>query len=103
MSRPAGSWLDAYAAVICDECHQAYTDSDECPRCYPQSHRASGRDVPADAEPMGQGGWMAAYGAKICAAGHAYVPRKGRDGCPRCGPGGRGSQPQIPGMARRIG
>ena len=45
MSRPAGSWLDAYAAVVCDECHQAYTDGDQCPRCYPQAHRARDRDV----------------------------------------------------------
>ena len=85
MSRPAGSWLDAYAAVMCDECHQAYTDSDQCPRCYPQAHKARDRDVPADAGTMGAGGWMAAYGAKVCGRGHAYVPRKGRDGCPRCG------------------
>ena len=88
MSRPAGSWLDAYAAVMCDECHQAYTDSDQCPRCYPQAHKTRDRDVPADAGTMGAGGWMAAYGAKICGRGHAYVPRKGRDGCPRCGFGG---------------
>ena len=64
------------------------TLADACPRCHPQSYRSRDRDVPADAEPMGGGGWMAAYGAKICGNGHAYVPRKGRDGCPRCGQGG---------------
>ena len=101
MSRPAGSWLDAYAAVVCDECHQAYaSDLDTCPRCHPQSHRARDRDVPADAEPMGGGGWMAAYGAKICGNGHAYVPRKGRDGCPRCGPGAGPSLPRVAGLGR---
>ena len=42
MSRPAGSWLGAYAAVLCDECHQAYADDlDGCPRCHPEHGRAS--------------------------------------------------------------
>lgn len=97
MSRPAGSWLDAYSAVLCDECHQAYgSDMDSCPRCYPQAQRPAARDVPAGSEPVGAGGWMAAYGAKICDRGHAYVPRKGRDGCPRCGQGGGQSRIASP-------
>ena len=101
MSRPAGSWLGAYAAVLCDECHQAYADSlDGCPRCHPEHGRVSRHsDRPDTTEPVSAGGWMAAYGAKVCDRGHAYVPRRGRDGCPRCGPGAGGMR-QLP---RAIG
>jgi hypothetical protein len=104
MTRPAGSWLDAYAAVVCDECHQAYpSDYDACPACDPRQRKAE-RPGPGAGRAVSPSGWMAAYGAKICGAGHAYVPRKGRDGCPRCGPGGRGriAVPQIPGLGRRT-
>jgi hypothetical protein len=101
MTRPAGSWLGAYGTVLCDECHSAYADHHEqCPRCHPRARATHDRDAPgtADAGAVSAGGWMAAYGAKVCNAGHAYVPRKGRDGCPRCRPGAGGQRgfPQIP-------
>ncbi len=100
MSRPAGSWLTAYGTVICDDCGAAYAEQlGMCPSCHPHERRAS-QDSP-DTVPgssAGGGGWMAAYGAKICGNGHAYVPKKGREGCPRCLPGAGGAQ-----LGRRVG
>lgn len=105
MTRPAGSWLAAYAAVLCDDCGNAYPDHHgACPACHP--HLISGQvaDAPAVTETVSAGGWMAAYGAEVCGSGHAYVPRKGRDGCPRCRPGAGGMRgPQLPGIAGGSG
>ena len=61
---------------------------------------AADRDRPDTTEPVSAGGWMAAYGAKVCDAGHAYVPRKGVAGCPRCRPGAGTALPRVAGIGR---
>jgi hypothetical protein len=103
MTRPAGSWLDAYGTVACDECGEVYPAwRGACPSCQPQARSTRAREQPDPGAEAGSspGGWMAAYGARICGNGHAYVPRKGREACPRCRGGAGPSLPRVAGMGR---
>jgi Phage Terminase len=104
MTRPAGSWLTAYSTVRCDDCGNAYPDRHAaCPACHPhESGSRPGVPEPArEPEPVTHGGWMSAYGAVQCGAGHAYIASR-HNQCPRCRPGAGRSSLSLPSM-RGIG